>query len=58
MSEFGSEHRGRPAMGRRSFLQVGYSGLLGLGLPGLLAAREAKMPGATTGRRGRSLSSF
>ena len=50
MSEFGSEHRGRPAMGRRSFLQVGYSGLLGLGLPGLLAAREAKMPGATTGR--------
>src|SRR3954466_15751187 len=26
---------------RRSFLQVGYSGLLGLGLPGLLAARAA-----------------
>jgi hypothetical protein len=26
---------------RRSFLQVGYSGLVGLGLPGLLAARSA-----------------
>ena len=31
---------GRPTS-RRSFLQVGYSGLLGLGLPGLLAGRGA-----------------
>ncbi len=31
---------GRP-LSRRSFLQVGYSGLLGMGLPGLLAARGA-----------------
>ena len=37
-------------MRRRSFLQVGYSGLLGLGLPQLLAAREATTAGATTGR--------
>ncbi len=29
------------AMTRRAFVQVGYSGLLGLGLPGLLAARKA-----------------
>ena len=33
---------------RRGFIQVGYSGLLGMGLPGLLAARGA----AATGRRG------
>src|SRR5438045_3097736 len=33
---------------RRAFLQVGYSGLLGLGLPGLLAARSAAPTG--TGR--------
>ena len=37
-------------MRRRSFLQVGYSGLLGLGLPGLLAAREAARASATGGR--------
>ncbi len=41
----------RLAMGlttRRGFLQVGYSGLLGMGLPGLLAARQASaaVPGA------------
>jgi hypothetical protein len=41
---------GRAVMRRRSFLQVGYSGLLGLGLPRLLAAREATTVGATTGR--------
>ncbi len=34
---------------RRTFLQVGYSGLLGLGLPGLLAARGASA--ATAGAR-------
>src|SRR5262249_39303433 len=39
---------------RRSFLQLGYSGLLGLGLPGLLAARAAAAPanGAAPGRAG------
>src|SRR3954469_21103489 len=31
----------RKPITRRGFLQVGYSGLLGLGLPGLLAARSA-----------------
>ena len=35
---------------RRAFVQVGYSGLLGLGLPGLLAAREATVAGARSGR--------
>src|SRR5262249_50435521 len=35
---------------RRTFLQVGYSGLLGLGLPGLLAARAAASNGAVPGR--------
>jgi Protein of unknown function (DUF1501) len=37
---------------RRSFLQVGYSGLLGMGLPGLLAARgvAANAAGAKVGR--------
>ena len=30
---------------RRAFLQVGYSGLLGLGLPSLLAARSAAASG-------------
>ena len=35
---------------RRQFLQVGYSGLAGLGLPGLLAARAAAAPGRPTGQ--------
>ncbi|MDR3635816.1 MAG: DUF1501 domain-containing protein [Isosphaeraceae bacterium] len=35
---------------RRGFLQVGYSGLLGLGLPGLLAGRAAAAGGQATGR--------
>src|SRR5271167_4508834 len=40
------------AMKRRQFLQVGYSGLLGMGLPGLLAARGARAAasGPATGR--------
>lgn len=40
---------GRSLTTRRDFLQVGYSGLLGLGLPGLLAARSAAA-GTATGR--------
>src|SRR5580692_1577314 len=35
---------------RRKFLQVGYSGLVGLGLPGLLAARAAGTTGQPIGR--------
>ena len=35
---------------RRRFLQVGYSGLLGMGLPSLLAARNAGAGDATRGR--------
>jgi len=41
--------RGR-SPSRRTFLQVGYSGLVGLGLPGLLAAREAAAPAERSGR--------
>ena len=38
-------------MTRRGFIQVGYSGLLGMGLPGLLAARSAAATGGgATGR--------
>jgi Protein of unknown function (DUF1501) len=35
---------------RRTFLQVGYSGVVGLGLPGLLAAREVSGTGGHNGR--------
>jgi Protein of unknown function (DUF1501) len=35
---------------RRSFLQVGYSGLLGMGLPGLLAGKAAGGANGTGGR--------
>ena len=37
-------------MRRRAFLQLGYSGLLGVGLPKLLAARQASAFGASSGR--------
>jgi Protein of unknown function (DUF1501) len=37
-------------MRRRSFLQIGYSSLVGLALPRLLAAREASAAAATNGR--------
>ena len=35
---------------RRAFLHVGYSGLVGIGLPGLLAARAAAATGSNSGR--------
>jgi hypothetical protein len=41
---------GRGMTTRREFLQIGYSGLLGLELPGLLAARSAATTGKPTGR--------
>jgi uncharacterized protein (DUF1501 family) len=40
---------------RRQFLQVGYSGLVGLGLPGLLAARAAAGAGGVRPGRARSV---
>lgn len=49
MSQLDPGHVIRGLTSRREFLQVGYSGLLGLGLPGLLAARAAGS-GATSGR--------
>ncbi len=51
-----SHHESRGGLTRRGFLQVGYSGLLGLGLPGLLAGarrrrgRRDDRPGAVGDR--------
>jgi hypothetical protein len=42
-------HRHRVGLSRREVLQVGCSGLLGLGLPSLLAARERSAPAADHG---------
>lgn len=42
-----------PFLDRRSFVQVGFSGLLGMGLPGLLAGRAAS---ATTAKVGKAKS--
>ncbi len=42
--------RNRIGLVRRQFLQVGYSGLLGIGLPAVLAGRKARAVGATVGR--------
>lgn len=41
MSQFDTIQRGGLPMKRREFVQIGYSGLLGLGLPALLAGRSA-----------------
>src|SRR5258705_3287682 len=41
---------------RREFLQVGFSGVLGLGLPGLLAARSEARGGMVQGRAPRARS--
>lgn len=41
MEVTGSNRPAAAAMSRRAFVQVGYSGLLGLGLPALLAGRSA-----------------
>ena len=40
---------------RREFLQVGFSGVLGLGLPGLLAARARAGAAVGRGARARSM---
>jgi hypothetical protein len=45
-----STRRGGGLATRRAFLQVGYSGLLGLGLPGLLAGRAAAAAGPASVR--------
>ncbi len=50
MGQLASDLGDGAVMRRRSFLQLGYSGLLGLALPKLLAARAATAVGATTGR--------
>ena len=48
-------HRHSLGIARREFLQVGFSGLLGLGLPGLLAARAQAGVGSGRAPRARSL---
>ena len=45
----------RTRMTRRGFIQVGYSGLLGMGVPGLLAARGVAAPGSRATGRARSV---
>ncbi len=50
MSRLDPGARARRDLSRRGFLQVGYSGLLGLGLPGLLAGRAAASAGQSAGR--------
>ena len=49
MRQQASTRGGIGPMKRRQFLQVGYSGLLGMSLPGLLAARNS-VAGTPTGR--------
>jgi Protein of unknown function (DUF1501) len=50
-------HRHRAGITRRELMQVGYSGLLGMGLPALLAHRAGAAEGTRggKGRRGRSV---
>ena len=43
-------HRHASGIVRREFLQVGFSGFLGLGLPGLLASRAKAGPGSAVPR--------
>jgi hypothetical protein len=53
---FATDHRHRVGLSRREVLQVGYSGLLGLGLPSLLAARErAALPPGLSSKPARSV---
>ena len=56
MHEPGSRWSDLRQLPRRSFLQVGYSGLLGLGLPGLLAARQAQAAAGSRAASGRARS--
>jgi uncharacterized protein (DUF1501 family) len=55
MRHLGAEPPHGTRMTRRGFLQVGYSGLLGMGLPGLLAARGAAATGGRGNGRARSV---
>lgn len=49
------DHRHATGIVRREFLQVGFSGFLGLGTAGLLAGRAAAGPAVTDGPRARSM---
>ncbi len=50
MGSWGSARLPGGVMSRRAFVQAGYSGLLGLGLPGLLAARRVSAAGGQQDR--------
>ncbi len=55
MTQLAPDLQGGSRMSRRNFLQVGYSGLLGLQLPGLLAARTAAVTTGPSAGRVRSV---
>lgn len=48
-------HQHRAGLSRREVLQAGYSGLLGVGLPAVLAGRSPASPSATPSRSPKSL---
>ena len=50
MNQRGRDRGTEGRLKRRSFLQVGYSGLLGMSLPGVLAGKAAVAASPTTGR--------
>jgi len=55
MKDIGPKYLLDARMTRRGFIQVGYSGLLGMGLPGLLAARGSAATGSQATGRARSV---
>jgi hypothetical protein len=55
MRRFDPERPRDHRLTRRGFVQVGFSGLLGMGLPGLLAARKAEAAGAAATGRAKSV---
>jgi uncharacterized protein (DUF1501 family) len=55
MDKVNNDIRRAARLTRRDFVQVGYSGLLGMGLPGLLAARSGAAAGGKPTGRARSV---
>jgi hypothetical protein len=55
MSPVPNEHRHNIGITRRELLQVGYSGLLGMGLPSLLAGRAQGAAAPSSGRPAKSV---
>jgi Protein of unknown function (DUF1501) len=55
MTAYPIAHRHATGLSRREMIQVGYSGLLGLGMPGLLAGRERSAPERSPTKPARSV---